>query len=403
EIHPGERWVAPSPTQLAFPAPTQTVVVRWRTQKGKFRHALYITTNLDATPVEVVQDYDARGAGGVCGTDVHIWNAPDPSPWSYPFVPGHEVVGVLTHAGRQFPKVDEYGVPIREGDRIVVQAFTCGHCYACRTLMMPHLCIGTLPWANRMPKLVGGFGDYFFVPGEGPIFRVPDNVPTSEVVLVEPFNIAIGAIQRAMMPEVQGKGGTLGPGSTVVVQGAGTIGLLSAIAAKLAGATQVIVIGAPQARLDICQALGVDHVINIDTMPDPQERLVAVLDLTPHRMGPDTVIEAAGTPTAFAEGLEMVRRGGTLVELGHFIDKGTIPVNPHLLCYKHINLLGMWVGPPANFGVALKLLAAHRDHIDFGRIVTHRFQLDELETAVATARRYDSMKAVVMPGGKRSG
>lgn len=65
EIHPGERWVAISPTQLAFPVPTQTVVVRWRTQKGRFRHALYITTNLEATPVEVARDYDARGAGEV--------------------------------------------------------------------------------------------------------------------------------------------------------------------------------------------------------------------------------------------------------------------------------------------------------------------------------------------------
>lgn len=336
---------------------------------------------------------------GVCGTDVHIWDASDPSPWSYPFVPGHEIVGTLTHVGKEFPRKDEYGVPIREGDRIVVQAFTCGTCYACRTLMMPNLCIGTPPWATRMPAMIGGFGDYFFVPGEGPIFRVPDNLPTSEAALVEPFNIAIGAVQRAMAPEVQGKGNTLGPGSTVVVQGAGTIGLLSAIAARLAGATQVIVIGAPQTRLEICTALGIDHVINIETMTDPRERLEAVHDLTPHRLGPDTVIEATGVPAAFVEGLEMVRRGGTLVEIGHFIDKGTIPVNPHLLCYKHINLLGMWVGPPANFGVALKLLATHREHIDFGRIITHRFQLDEVEAAVSTARRFDSMKAVVIPAG----
>lgn len=65
EIRAEERWVAPSPVQLAFSVPTQTVVVRWRTQKGRFRHALYITTDLTATPEDIVHTYDARGAGEV--------------------------------------------------------------------------------------------------------------------------------------------------------------------------------------------------------------------------------------------------------------------------------------------------------------------------------------------------
>lgn len=336
---------------------------------------------------------------GVCGTDVHIWNAEDPAPWTYPFVPGHEPVGVLTRVGPEFPKVDEYGTPIREGDRIVMQAWTCGQCYVCRTLMAPHLCIGRLPWADRAPAMVGGFGDYVYVPGEAHIFRVPDNVPTSEAVLVEPFHIAIGAIQRALMPGQPGRGEGLGPGSTVVVQGAGPIGLLSAITAKLSGATQVIVIGGPRARLDICTDLGVDAVIDIEQVTDPAARHEMVLDMTPHRLGPDVIVEASGVPAAFSEGIRMVRRGGTYVEVGHFTDHGTVPVNPYLLCYKNINLLGSWVGPPSNFGVALKLLAAHRDHIDFGRFVTHEFALDDLETAVATARQYESMKAVVRPNG----
>ncbi len=65
EIRPGERWVAPSPVQLVFPVPTQTVAVRWLTPKRRWRHALYITTALDATPVEVAETYDDRGAGEV--------------------------------------------------------------------------------------------------------------------------------------------------------------------------------------------------------------------------------------------------------------------------------------------------------------------------------------------------
>jgi len=65
EVQPGEKWVALSPVQLAFPVPTQTVAVRWLTPKRRWRHALYITTDLNATPVEVVETYDDRGAGEV--------------------------------------------------------------------------------------------------------------------------------------------------------------------------------------------------------------------------------------------------------------------------------------------------------------------------------------------------
>ena len=65
EIRPGERWVARSPVQLAFPMPTQTIVVRWLTPKRHFRHALYISTDLVATPIEVAETFDDRGAGEV--------------------------------------------------------------------------------------------------------------------------------------------------------------------------------------------------------------------------------------------------------------------------------------------------------------------------------------------------
>lgn len=65
EVRPGERWVARSPVQIVFPVPTQTVIVRWLTEKRQFHHALYISTELDATPVEVAESYDDRGSGEV--------------------------------------------------------------------------------------------------------------------------------------------------------------------------------------------------------------------------------------------------------------------------------------------------------------------------------------------------
>src|SRR5262249_3642277 len=100
-------------------------------------------------------------------------------------------------------------------------------------------------------------------------------------------------------------------GDTVLVQGAGAVGLSAAAPAKIAGAGRVIIIGGPSDRLALAQKMGADHVIDLDTTT-PEERLARVLALTAGH-GADIVIEAAGSARAFEEGVRLVRNGGAYV------------------------------------------------------------------------------------------
>ena len=105
------------------------------------------------------------------------------------------------------------------------------------------------------------------------------------------------------------------------------------IAAKETGAFKTIVIGAPESRLELAKEFGADVTINIEEIPDAEERIELVKKETPGGYGADVVFECAGVPTAIPEGLDMVRRGGTYVVAGHFTDVGEVSINP----FTHLN------------------------------------------------------------------
>jgi threonine dehydrogenase-like Zn-dependent dehydrogenase len=356
---------------------------------------------IQSRPIPTPKDEDALikiEMCGICGTDVHLFYTPEsfPLPMKMPYVLGHEYVGVIVEKGSRFPTADHLGNPIDIGDRVVYINLNCGRCYACRTLLAPWLCMGGV-FDDPGEEGMGAFAERFYIKGEGLIYRVPDDVPTDVAVLVDPIAIALAAVQRAHRPGAPDRLDGLGLGQTVVVQGAGAIGASAAALAKLSGATQVIVIGAPQPRLDICKRLGADHVINIDDMTDPAERLDAVRAFTPHNLGADVVIEAAGIPQAFAEALELARRGGTIVEVGSFTRQGTIEFDPSLLCYKHLNIHGSWTLPPAAFGSVLEIMRAFHRTVPFSDMITHRFDLDGVREGLETSRRLEALKAVIVP------
>jgi threonine dehydrogenase-like Zn-dependent dehydrogenase len=121
-------------------------------------------------------------------------------------------------------------------------------------------------------------------------------------------------------------------GDTVLLQGSGPVGIASAMYAHLAGASRVILVGGPSSRLLLAREIGVGDVeIDIFEFPEAEERVRLVLDATPGRRGADVVWECAGVPAAVVDGWEMMGRCGTLLALGQYIDRGAVPLNPHLI------------------------------------------------------------------------
>ena len=215
------------------------------------------------------------------------------------------------------------------------------------------------------------------------LWRIPDDVPWEAAVLTEPFSMGIRAVERALSLPSWKNEQTLSFGGTVAVLGAGAIGVLTAAAARLAGAGTIILIGAPQAALDTARAVGVaDVTINIDQV-GPPERIEQVRGLTPHGYGADAVFEAAGVPTAFLEGLEMLRPLGTYVELGCMVDSGTtVPLNvARHLTQKDLVLYTVAAQPAHTIGKALRTIAATHQRIDYPALVGRTLPIAQADAA----------------------
>jgi L-iditol 2-dehydrogenase len=317
---------------------------------------------------------------------------------TYPYGIGHETVCAIAAMGANAPRQDANGAPLAVGDRIVYMGARCGECYYCRVLNQEILCNGRgIGRRERnVPRIGGGYADYVYVPGNAVIVRIPDTVSTKAAVLTEPLAGAARAIERAYIPGVPDRHQGMGPGKTVLIQGSGPVGILLVVLARIVGAYKVMVVGAPDNRLEVCKALGADLVLNF-TRTSAEERAKAIRAMTPFDIGPDIVIEAAGAPSAFIEAIDVVRRGGTIVEHGHFTYRGTIPIDLTPIVLKDLQILGNTGYYSSGFDTAVRLLEANAGKIPFERVVTHEFPLSKAQEALEAARGQECVKAVLIP------
>lgn len=231
------------------------------------------------------------GAGGICGSDLHYFQHGRAGAFEIrePFVPGHEASGVVEHVGDAVSRV-------RIGDRVAINpSHPCGGCDYCRE-GRPNLCrrMFFLGSASVFPHAQGMFREQF-VMHERQLTPVHDDVSLGEIACAEPLSVGLHAARRA---------GNL-TGKRVLVTGAGTIGCMCAIAARLAGASQVMVGDVAERPLDMARRVGADQIMRTDTASQSSLKDLA-----------DVAIEAAGHPSAIATCLAAVKRGGTVVQVG---------------------------------------------------------------------------------------
>ncbi len=170
---------------------------------------------------------------------------------------------------------------------------------------------------------------------------------------------------------------------TVAVQGCGPIGLLTIACCKLAGAARVIATGRRnRKRLELARAMGADFTICSMDLPDAGQRRQYVFEHSLNLKGADVVINTVGSAPAFQECLGFVRNSGTVVEVGNFVDSGSIPFNPCTdLLAKGIRIIGSFDNEAEHFVRALPLIADGR--IPLEKLITHRVPLEDLPRALA--------------------
>jgi L-iditol 2-dehydrogenase len=287
-------------------------------------------------------------AVGICGSDLHMYRS-RAEPQTQPG--GHEVAGEVLElpAG--------YRGPLAVGDLVAADTIclgvACGACDYCQAGAPVHCrrAAGTL---HR-----GGFAQVFECKPAG-LFKLPDGASAESGALVEPLAVAVHALRFAEMPS----------GASVAVIGAGTIGLMTIIAARAFGAGRVDVLARYPHQAELAAACGATAVHR-----DPPESLDA-----------DYVFETVGGNAASLEqSWRLARRQGKVLAIGVFLDRQSIDLLTPLareLTVSFPNCYGSRDGRD-DFQVAVDLIAS--GHVPSERIVTHRFTLEEAAEAFATA------------------
>jgi threonine dehydrogenase-like Zn-dependent dehydrogenase len=323
---------------------------------------------LDEKPIPDVGPLDALirvTTTTICGTDVHILKG------EYPVAPGltigHEPVGVIEKLGSA---IDGY----TEGQRVIAGAITpSGHSYAC-------LCgCGSQdgPGTKRGFKAMGGWKFGNTIDGcQAEYVLVKDAMAN-----LSPIPDGLTDEQVLMCPDIMSTGfsgaesGGVRIGDTVVVFALGPIGLCAVASARLMGATTIIGVDTVPERLAVACTLGADHVVDFRA-GDPVEQIMALTD----GRGVDVAIEALGTQGTFESSLRVLRPGGTLSSLGVYSSDLRIPLDAFAAGLGDLKIVTtLCPGGKERMRRLMDVVSAGR--ADLKPLVTHRFKLDEIETA----------------------
>jgi threonine dehydrogenase-like Zn-dependent dehydrogenase len=312
----------------------------------------------------------------VCGSDLHFWRGDAPlrlpeDGWIY----GHEMTGRVAKLGARV-RTDSLGRPLKEGDRVAYTYFyPCGRCHACLN-NEPAACPGKIErplGPSQFPHFHGAFAEYYYLRPRGAIFLVPETLSDE---LVAPVNCALSQVIFGLH-----KGG-LGFGGSVVIQGAGGLGIQAAAVAKDMGAATVIVVDQIAGRLELARAFGADHTLNLKEVADRKDRVALVRKWT-GGVGADVACDFVGFPHVIPEGLEMLRSGGTYVEIGTISRGAKVELEPSLLVWGSKKIVGIIQYDPWVIPRALDFLVRNRARWPFDRLISHKYPLEKIDQAFA--------------------
>ena len=325
----------------------------------------------------------------VCGTDVHLPKG-HLAGVPYPIIPGHVSTGVIEELKGDVRDID--GKILQEGDPVTFLDVheTCNSCWYCLVAKTSTRCPKRKVYGitySAKEGLLGGWAEYIYLKPGVKIIKLSNHSLLKTFIAAGcGLPTAIHAIHRSEIKL----------GDTVAIQGSGPVGLMAAICAKLSGAFQVILLGAPEHRLRIARDLGIEETLNIMDL-DPQNRVLKVLEYSNGR-GADVTIEATGVPSAIQEGMEMTREGGTYTIVGQYTDAGDLSINPHLhINKKHLTIRGSWGSDFSHFHLAVKLVEKFAEKIPFEKIITREYSLDEVNEALEDVEQLRVMKALIKP------
>lgn len=324
----------------------------------------------------------------LCGSELHIWR------WAHPIIKnavlGHEMIGEVYEQGEGV-KSDYDGQPVKPGDRIVAPYYvTCRKCPACARGDF-NLCQNAYRgWSQppeQPPHFTGTFATHYYIQADQYFYKVPDSLPSAIVAGANcGLSQVIYGIDQANLKN----------GETILIQGAGGLGLYATAVAKEKGA-RVIVVDAIAQRLDMAADFGADHLV--DCSGRASQQIVEEVTKLTGGAGADVVLEVAGVPQAFAEALEMVRAAGRVISIGNVSlgPEHEVSIAPGLITRKCAVVIGVVRYKPWYLKKSLEFLERTQSKVDYARMSATEFSLEEVNDALQKAEARSVIRAAIVP------
>ncbi len=308
-------------------------------------------------------------AASVCGSDIHLWHEKQSWPIKLPVILGHEFCGVVAQVGAQI-------TDFKVGERVACEtaAEVCGKCIYCRTGNY-NICPHRLGYGN----LIDGAMTQYAVARPQILHHIPDNVSFEAASLTEPICVAYNALVEKT---------AIKPGDLVVIQGAGAIGIMALIIARLRGAGTLIMLGTDvdANRFKVAKQLGAHYTINIQ-----RENPVELVRSLGDGFGADLVVDVTGVSKALKQGLELVRPMGRITKIGWGREPLDFNLDP--LVAKAVTLQGSFSHNYPTWERVLGLLSTGQ--IDLKPVIGGVYPIDEWEKGFRAMEEGANIKSVI--------
>lgn len=307
----------------------------------------------------------------ICGTDLHILKGDVPAVTAGRTL-GHEGVGVVEEVGGAVAN-------FKPGDAVLISCVTsCGRCANCKRQLYAHCADGGWILGH---KIDGTQAEYVRIPhGDNSLYPIPEGSDDEALVMLSdimPTGMEIGV-----------QAGGVKPGDTVAIVGAGPVGMSVLLTAQFYSPGRIIMIDMDPARLELARQFGATDLVQVGA----EDAAARVLEMTDGQ-GVDVAIEAVGIPATFDICQKIVSAGGNIANVG--VHGKPVQLHIEELWIKNINI-SMGLVCTNTTPMLLKTLKSGK--VDPGRLVTHRFKLDEIMQAYevfGNAAREKAMKVII--------
>ncbi|WP_254522297.1 zinc-binding dehydrogenase [Natrinema caseinilyticum] len=324
----------------------------------------------------------------VCGSELHVWKGDHPLK---DCVLGHEALCRISDLGEKVD-TDSAGNPVEEGDLVAPVYFqTCQSCDFCRRGEF-YACDNDYEHTGKSPEIWPHFhapwGTHYYIYPDNQFFKIPEE-------LEENLNVAAAAncALSQVLFGIEEVG--IDYNDTVVIQGAGGLGLNATVVANEYGAETIVIDGVDK-RLEQAAAFGADHTIDFRELDSVEIRKERVEEIT-NGDGADVSIEVAGVPEAFTEGIELLRKGGRYLEMGNVRPGHQVDFDPGKLTRKSIDITTAVEYDPWVLYDALQFLAKTVDEYPYERLIDAEYPLEAIEDALEASESRDLTRATLVP------